>query len=150
MKKRSFVLLQNARYEDQRRVMEGIRKSGNCPFCPEHLKKSHREPILRRTEHWILTRNQWPYENTRVHLIAITRVHAERISELPEGAGEELIALVGWAEKRFRIKGGGFGFRFGSPEHSGGTVRHLHAQIMTARTTNRRSEKYKPLHFRLG
>ncbi|MBX4211259.1 MAG: hypothetical protein KW806_00445 [Candidatus Yanofskybacteria bacterium] len=150
MPKKQFVNLNNARLKEQISVMKEIETIGVCPFCPEHLKKFHKKPILKKTRYWLLTKNQWPYENTRIHLLAITRKHTETLSELPKGAGEELISLARWAEKKFKIKSGGFGMRFGDPSMNGGTVRHLHAQIMTPLITNQKSKQYKPVRLRIG
>lgn len=149
---KQFVNIANARLDEQRQVMEEILKRGLCPFCPEHLQKFHKNPVLRGTAHWFLTENQWPYENTKVHLLAIYKHHAESLSELDSRAGEELLALAQWTEQTYKLSGGALtlGMRFGDPGASGATVRHLHAQFVSAAVTDRNDPAYRPVRFRAG
>lgn len=127
---KDYINVGNSRTEDQRKVMEEIAERGHCPFCPENLSLSHKKPILRDGAHWILTENQWPYQNTRVHLMAIAKRHVADISELDPEAGRELLEMFQWAQREYGIRGGGFSMRFGDTRLSGGTVNHLHAQLV--------------------
>lgn len=124
------VNLGNARHDEQRGVMEEIVRDGVCPFCPEHLEKYHKEPILRRGEHWILTPNQWPYEHTRVHLLAIASYHAESLGDLKKGSLDELQEHFAWAEFTYKVASGGLAMRFGDVMKNGATVNHLHAHFI--------------------
>lgn len=127
----SFVNLANARNDEQRGVMEHIAAEGDCPFCPDHLAKYHHKPILRTGDNWLLTENQWPYDNTRTHLLAIATYHAESLEDLHEGAFEELGDHFRWATREYAIKAGGLAMRFGSDIGSNGaTVRHLHSHLI--------------------
>lgn len=125
-----IVDLDNARYDDQRKVMEGIIDDNVCPFCRENLEKYHKQPILKQGSYWLVTKNQWPYENTRLHLLAILNEHAEKLSEVPAEAGAELLEIMQWAEEEYSIPGGGFAMRFGDTNYSAGSVAHLHAQLV--------------------
>lgn len=124
------VNLDNARLEEQRHVMEGIVEDDVCPFCPDHLEKYHKQPALRHGEHWILTPNQWPYENTRVHLLAISAYHAENLSDLREGSLDELQEHLQWAEFTYKVSAGGLAMRFGDVMKNGATVNHLHGHFI--------------------
>jgi len=126
----TFVDLDNSRVDEQRQVMATIIKNAECPFCSENLKKYHTKPIIKETTHWLLTENAWPYEHTRLHLLAILRTHAETLQELPNGAGEDLMQLMAWAEQEYQVPGGGIAIRFGDTNYSAGTVKHLHAQFI--------------------
>lgn len=126
----TFVNLGNARNDEQRGVMENIEATGDCPFCPDNLHKYHKEPILREGKHWLVTPNQWPYKHTRVHLLAIATYHAEDITDLREGSLDELQTHLQWASAEYQIAAGGLAMRFGSVDHNGATVRHLHAHII--------------------
>src|SRR3989344_8213600 len=106
--KNQFANAVHVRQEDQRQVMEEILAKGHCPFCLENLKTYHKEPILKDGQHWILTKNQWPYEGAKLHLLAIAKKHADKLSDLEEGSGNELLDLLTWAEKEFEIPGGSF------------------------------------------
>lgn len=126
-----FVDLDNAREDEQRAVMEQIINAGHCPFCRENLAKYHKKEILQEGRFWLLTENQWPYDFTKVHLLAIYKEHAENLSELNPKSGEELLRLMQWAEKQYQVPGGAWAMRFGSTEYSAGTVNHIHVQFIS-------------------
>lgn len=129
-KKSDFVNLDNARFADQRNVMEDIINDGVCPFCAEYLAKYHKKEILRTGRHWLLTYNQWPYDNTKLHLLAIAKYHAIHLSDMKPGAAEELFDLLKWAEINFNVSYGGVCMRFGDTKKTGATVDHLHAHLI--------------------
>ena len=139
----SFVNLDNARHADQREVMEGIRERGECPFCEENLAKTHQQPILRQGEHWTLTPNQWPYNFTRSHLLAISRYHAENLGDLKEGSFDELQDHLQWAEVEFQVAAGGLAMRFGDVTQTGATVNHLHAHLIVPDEAKPADEKIR-------
>lgn len=142
-----FVNLDNARNDHQREVMNDIANNQECPFCPDALHKYHKEPILRQGEHWLLTPNQWPYDNTRVHLLAIAAYHAERINDLKPGSLEELQTHFAWAEDEFKIAAGGLAMRFGDTSGNGATVRHLHSHLIVPEDGLTREQKVR---FKIG
>ncbi len=144
---KKFVDLDNARVEEQKKVMEQIVTDENCPFCEENLHKYHKEPLLKNGTFWILTKNQWPYENTTVHILAIYKKHAESLADIDPAAGAELITFFQWAEKEYAVPGGAFAMRFGDTEYSAGTVNHLHAQFIQP---NLKSATYEPVRFKIG
>jgi diadenosine tetraphosphate (Ap4A) HIT family hydrolase len=145
--KTSFINLDNTRLEEQQRVMEEILRQGHCPFCEENLLKYHKQPILKESTHWRLTYNQWPYENTRLHLLAIYKAHAVALHEITPAAGQELIELLQWAEKEFDVPGGSFAMRFGDTDYSAGTVNHIHAQFIVPELN---APTYQPVRFKIG
>ena len=145
--KESFVNLDNARLPEQRQVMTDIENNQECPFCPENLEKYHKEEILRKGAHWILTRNQWPYKNTDLHLLAIAAYHAEKLSDLREGSFNELQEHMVWAENEYNIIAGGIAMRFGDTSHNGATVRHLHAHLIVPSIDKPADEKVR---FKIG
>jgi len=127
---REFVDLSHARLDEQRSVMEQIVKDGVCPFCPEHLEQYHKQPTLQENESWVLTKNQWPYEKTEVHLLAILRRHEEDLVNLTDEDWKNLGQLMRWAQQHMKLPGGAIGMRFGKPKFSGATVQHIHAQLI--------------------
>lgn len=142
-----IVDLDNARYDDQRKVMEGIIDDNVCPFCPENLEKYHKQPILKQCKYWFVTKNQWPYENTQLHLLAILNEHAEKLSEVPAEAGAELLEIMQWAEDEYSIPGGGFAMRFGDTNYSAGSVAHLHAQLVVP---DWEKPDFQPVRIKIG
>lgn len=144
---KNFVNLNNARLDEQRRVMEQIEQNQECPFCPENLTKYHKQEILRKGTHWILTHNQWPYKNTDLHLLAIATYHAEKLSDLQEGSFNELQEHMVWAENEFHVNAGGIAMRFGDVSNNGATVNHLHAHLIIPSPDKPSDEKVR---FKIG
>lgn len=142
-----FVNLENARHDDQRDVMKRINNDGVCPFCPENLNRYHTEPILRTGEHWIVTHNQWPYEHTEKHLLAIARTHVERLGELAVGSFDELLGHLQWAENQYSASSGGIAMRFGDVTKNGASVRHLHMHFIVPTADNTPEETVR---FKIG
>ncbi len=149
-KPESFVNLDNARVEEQYKIMEIIQEEGFCPFCPENISKSQLKPVIKQGKYWHIRENQWPYENTRTHLIIIHNTHVEKLSEISPEAAKEFFELAKWVEDKYQILGGAIGLRFGDFHLNGGTVFHLHVHIITADITNRDDPGYQPVRFRVG
>jgi diadenosine tetraphosphate (Ap4A) HIT family hydrolase len=150
MTKKNLINIHHSRSENQRGVMEQIAKDAVCPFCPEHLRKYHKEPTLKEGNFWILSKNQWPYANTKHQFIAIHKSHIEHLTELTTEATKELFDLFQWAAKEHNMPGGAVIIRFGSnPKHGdyGSSVLHLHAHLVEADLENPDGE---PVRFKVG
>ncbi len=141
------VNLAHARTQFQRDVMERIKKDNVCPFCEKHFLKYHTKPIIKKGKHWILTENFQPYEGTKHHLIAVSRSHVTSFAKLPNAALAELLSLFAGEATKRGIKGGAMFMRFGDTDYTGGTVEHLHAQLISGA---KRSKKTEPLFTSLG
>jgi diadenosine tetraphosphate (Ap4A) HIT family hydrolase len=131
--KLSVVSVQNAslaKRSDYSSVLEDIIRKGDCPFCEEHLFKHHPNPLLFKTEHWLVTDNAWPYEGAAHQLLLISLEHVESATEL----SAEAFADLGKAFKKVcedrDISGTTLVMRSGNMAYTGATVRHLHAQII--------------------
>lgn len=142
-----YVDLNNARLDEQKKVMKDIINADECPFCMENIRKYHKQEILKDGKYWILTYNQWPYDHTRIHLLLITKEHATTLAELDPQAGVEMIEMLTWAEKEFKALGGAIGFRFGDTDYSAGTVNHLHAQFIVPDIDE---EGFEPVRLKIG
>lgn len=149
-RRKEFVILKNARHDDQLDIMQRIQNEGFCPFCQEYLDKAELEPVITKGTFWSLRNNRWPYKNTKVHLLAILNRHAEKLSEILPEEWEELLTLFQWAEGEYKIQGGGIGMRFGDPLINGATVNHLHFHLLAADITDKESPSYQPVRFRMG
>ena len=148
--KNKYINKINSRTEHQKMVMEKINEEGHCPFCLENLEKYHKNPILTEGKFWLLTDNQWPYENVKHQLLAIYKKHIEHISEIEAGAGDELVKLFTAEAKKRNIPGGAMCMRFGSNQgkgNYGSTVLHLHAHLIEPDLENSKKEKIK---FKIG
>jgi ATP adenylyltransferase len=142
-----FVDLDNARLEEQKKVMEKIIAEGHCPFCRENLMQYHKAPILKEGKYWMVTPNQWPYENIKYQFLLIYTKHAEKLSDLDPAAGSELLEFFAWLEKEYQVPGGGVCMRFGDSNYSAGTVLHIHAQFIVPDINK---EGYEPVRFKIG
>ncbi len=142
-KDKPFVNMNNARLDEQRRVMEDIIENQECPFCYENLSKYHKQKTLNKGKHWTITKNQWPYKYTDIHLLAILNYHAEKLSDLQKGALGELQEHMVWAEKEFNIIAGGICMRFGDMTNSGATVNHLHVHLIVPSADKPADEKVR-------
>jgi ATP adenylyltransferase len=147
MSKTSFVDLDNGREKDQIEEMKKIVEAGHCPFCEDNLHLYHKLPNELEGKYWFITRNQWPYKNTKYHYLAILKRHAEQLHELLEEEGGELITLLGKLQKNLSAPGGGFAIRFGDTNYSAGTVRHIHAQFIVP---DAEADDFIPVRLKLG
>lgn len=132
-KKNPYIITDNIRHEDQKKVMAEINEHGHCPFCRENLEKYHKKPILKDGRFWTLTDNQWPYEKIKHQLLAIYKEHVEHISEIDPAAGAELFEIFKDEALKRKIPGGGIAIRFGkNPDKGnyGNSVLHLHAHLV--------------------
>ena len=148
-KKPIFVDYDNARYDDQLKVMQKSESDGVCPFCLSEIKQYHKEPIEWEGQHWILTKNGWPYVNTKSHLLVILKVHREDITSLTDSEAAELFWALSWAIKKYQIPGGALAFRFGDTEYSAASVNHLHAHIIHS-DIHHPDYAQHPVKFKIG
>lgn len=130
--KNKHINFATIRREDQRETMEKIEKADHCPFCKDNLHLYHKRPIIKEGKFWILTENQWPYENTKHQLLAIYKTHIEHLTEMDPEAGKELIKFFQEESRKRKIIGGGVAIRFGKDhDHGnyGSSVAHIHAHL---------------------
>lgn len=145
--KNDFIDPDNARVDEQKNVMAEILTAGHCPFCEENLRKYHQLPIIKEGDFWVITPNQWPYEHTQYHWLAIHRSHVETLQELTPEAGAELVVLLGEMERDYNLVGGGVGLRFGDSDYNAGTVSHLHAQLIIPDID---APDFQPVRLKIG
>ena len=142
-----MVNLSHARTPFQRNVMKRIQRDGVCPFCIRYFLKYHTKPIIKNGKYWVITENFQPYAGSRLHLLAVSKKHVQRLEELPSAAQNELFALFFSESKKKKIKGGAFFMRFGDTDYTGGTVEHLHAQLVSG---SKRAKNKEPIITYLG
>ncbi len=125
------VNMSHARTVFQRDVMKRIVRDKVCPFCTEHFLKYHTKPIIQEGRYWILTENFEPYKGSKHHLLAVVKKHVQHFSELTPVAQAELFKLFGNEARKRNIPGGSIIMRFGDTDYTGGSVGHLHAQLVS-------------------
>ena len=131
-------------YED---IIKKIQKDGVCPFCPAHLARYHKKPIIKIGRYWILTENMYPYQGAKHHLLLLHKKHIERFSEISPAAWKELRALIDFTTAKLKIKGGAVIIRFGNTLYTGASVAHLHANLISPDT---RKKNRQPILARVG
>ena len=131
-----------ARKGEYKEVIDKIIQEGKCPFCPENFRY-HKNPILKRSANWFITRSSWPYKNSRLHFLIIGKEHKEQFFELTVVDYANVKELVNWAVQKFKIKGAAIALRFGNTAYTGATVCHLHFQLIVPK-------KYKTVNFPVG
>ena len=129
------------------KVIEKIRKDGVCPFCPEHFAVYHKNPTLMDGTHWLLTKNMYPYEGAKHHVLVLHKKHIESFAEVTPEAWTELRTLIAAFLKQENIPGGTFFMRFGETAYTGASVRHLHANLVSPDGENK---DRKPIIARIG
>ena len=125
------VNIHNARSKAYAAILRRITKDKVCPFCEKHFLKYHIRPILKTGTYWLLTENFHPYSGAKHHLLAVSRTHVEHFEKLSPAAHAELFKLFGAEARKRGIRGGTIFMRFGETEYTGGSVNHLHAQLVS-------------------
>ena len=133
---KSGLDLNNARKDEQISVMKKIIADGVCPFCHDFVDKEklmyHANPILVETDFWIATRNAWPYEHTKEHLILVIKRHILVPEEMSQDEVLDLWNIIQKIKKELGITHSTFLMRSDSTGKTGATVQHLHAQLIVA------------------
>jgi diadenosine tetraphosphate (Ap4A) HIT family hydrolase len=145
---KKLVDLDNARYDDQREIMQKIQEEGYCPFCIENYLKNN-DAILEKGKYWYFVKNKWPYENTKQHFMFITNEHVEAFAELSPEASAELMNMAAKAIEKYKIPGGALALRFGDTDYSAGSVQHMHAQLIHP-DVHKPGYSDKPVRLKIG
>ena len=133
----------HARTPAQQDKMQELIKLGICPFCSEYLEQYHDNPIEQRGTWWNVTKNDYPYEGATLHYLFIYRSHMSDLSDVPAEAYAELGEFARSIAEKNNIKGATLLMRFGDTEWTGGTVTHLHAQLVVGGPFEADCEKIK-------
>ena len=139
--------IEAGRTPEQIAKMKQLQESGICAFCPEHLGEQHDNPIEFQTEHWVVTKNDYPYDHTQLHLLLIPKLHVTTLNELGADARAEFLDVVVKIEQRWKLPSYALAMRIGDPRYNGGSVEHLHAHIIVG---YRDPEKHQPVRMKLA
>jgi len=122
------------------KVIDSIASENKCPFCIENFKY-HKNPIIKKIENWFITKNSWPYKNSKYHFLVINTKHKENFDELNKRDWESLRLLTVWVIKKYKLKGGAIALRFGDTDYTGASVCHIHAHIIYPKLNKNRKTK---------
>jgi diadenosine tetraphosphate (Ap4A) HIT family hydrolase len=139
--------MRNARVKAQMVKMQELMDRGICAFCEEHFEEYHDNPVELKTKYWIVTKNDYPYERTQLHLMLVPRVHVRTITELGQRARADMLEALVEIERRWALDSYAIGMRVGDPHWNGGTVEHLHAHVIVA---ERESAEHEPVRFKMS
>lgn len=128
------------------KVIAGIAKAKECPFCPKNLAKYHQPPILGKTANWIFTDSMYPYKGTASHVLVIHKKHLESPEKITVRAWKELHEVIKSVITLKKIRGASLLMRFGDTEYTGASVNHLHFHIITGG----KDSKQPPIFAKVG
>jgi diadenosine tetraphosphate (Ap4A) HIT family hydrolase len=126
----SLYYLGNARNPEQLADMQALEAAGVCIFCPQHLAADPNQRLLYRTDHWSVTPNEFPYKETRLHLLLVPDEHVTDLADLSPAAQQDFWVVLAWVKLHFGLSFYGIAARNGASEYTGGTVRHLHVHVV--------------------
>lgn len=133
---KSGLDLKNARKQEQIQVMKKIISDGVCPFCHDFIDKIkpayHPNSVLIENDSWVATRNAWPYENTKEHLILVIKRHILNPEEMTREETLDLWDIIKEVKRKLEITHSTLLMRSDSTGQTGATVQHLHAQLVVS------------------
>ena len=136
-----------AKSKDYKKTLETIEKITKCPFCKENFKY-HKKEILKTYKNWFITKNSWPYKNSKFHFLIIPEKHKEEFNDLKISDFKIASDLANWAIKKYKIKGGALTLRFGDTQYTGATVCHLHFHLIVPKLD--KDKNAKVINFPIG
>ena len=147
MSKKAGYNFELARHKEQLQQMQDLAARGVCAFCREHIETEQREPIELETAHWIVKKNDYPYEGTSLHLMLVPKEHVKTFSELSSKAQSDFATTISKVEKKWHLTSYAVGMRSGDMRFNGSSVEHLHAHIIVGDTSN---PKHEPVRFKMS
>ena len=149
MKNTKNLNIKNARTTEQLEKMKKLQKNGICAFCRKNFEDYHNAPILKETEYWIITNNDYPYDGLKKHFLLVYKEHIQHIDQINIEGFVDFLKNIKWINKKFKIKAGSLFIRFGDIHYTAASISHLHAHILVEIKQNSKSEKIKvPLAFK--
>lgn len=130
----SLYNLPAARTPEQLEMMKDLEDREVCIFCPEHIQEEDSSPIEIETDHWMVKKNTFPYKDTRVHLLAIPKVHVSTLSALGKLAQVDFFDVISQCETMYDLHSYALVVRSGDMRNNGGSIEHLHAHIIAGDT----------------
>ncbi|KKQ45405.1 MAG: hypothetical protein US63_C0017G0004 [Candidatus Moranbacteria bacterium GW2011_GWC2_37_8] len=133
---KSGLNLKNARSKEYFDAMRKIIADGVCPFCHDFVEKEkpayHPNAVQAENDSWVATRNAWPYNNTKEHLILVVKRHIKTPEEMTEKEMLEFWDIFKQVKQKLGITHSTFFMRSDSTGETGATVQHLHAQMVVS------------------
>ncbi len=138
---------QLARHSEQADRMKSLEQRGVCAFCRDNIKSETTSKVAIETKHWLVKDNDYPYKNTKCHLLIIPKEHVLTVSELSIPAQSEFLKLISRIEKDYELSSFAVALRSGNMIYNGGTVEHIHAHVIVGDTDDKNHE---PVRFKMS
>jgi len=142
----SLYNLEAFRSQDHRDEMVRLDKAGICIFCPEHIHQDE-EKVEEETANWMVKKNRYPREGSKISLLFIPKKHIKTISELDKQAMNQLLALVSKYEKKYKLDSYAIVIRSGDMRYNGGSMEHLHVHLVVGDTDD---PNHEPVRYKLS
>lgn len=139
--------LATARSDKQKQQMQELQARAVCAFCPENIETEQKEPIELTTKHWLVKKNDYPYEQTKLHLLIIPKEHVATLGHLSQEALLEMPEVIVAVEKQWQLTHYAVGIRSGDMHRTGGSVEHLHGHIVVGDTDE---PNHEPVRFKMS
>lgn len=123
--------------------MEDLERRQVCFFCHDHFKKERPTATEFETKHWYVSKNKYPYKNTKHHLLFIAKEHVNSVAKLSPAARQDIGEVIAQIEKRYKLTSYGQFMRAGDFRYNGGTVFHLHGHVIAGDHQNPDFDKVK-------
>jgi dihydrofolate reductase len=136
-----------ARSVAQRQQMHELASRGICNFCQKYIRTEQKYPIELETEHWVVKKNDYPYERTSLHLMIIPKRHIKTFSELNLAEQADFGVIIARAESQWKLTSYALGMRSGDMHYNGGSVEHLHAHIVVGDIND---PSHEPVRFKMS
>jgi len=124
----------HAHTEEYRQMLERIISDGVCPFCIDFCEGKkptyHPNPILIETDWWVVTENVRKYDGVVEQLLFVPKMHVLEPWNLSTETWVNLQKVQRAICEMRKIPAGAFVMRFGDTDFTGGSVTHLHAQLI--------------------
>jgi diadenosine tetraphosphate (Ap4A) HIT family hydrolase len=147
MIQKPYVYPQNANSAEYKEKLDYLDLLGVNPFAEEYLfdaRFGEKELVL-KTAHWTVFKNQHKYNNNVEHQIMfVSKQEVATLWDLPPQAFNGLRKVMKKVSTMLNISGGGFVSRFGVPEKSGATVKHLHLQLLVPKDGHTVAARFGP------
>lgn len=139
--------LEVGRHEEQVNQMKDLIDRGICNFCREHIETEQKEPIELETKYWVVKKNDYPYKDTSLHLLLISKEHVNSLANLTEAARHDLTDVIVTVEKQWKLTSYVLGMRAGDMRFTGASVEHLHGHLVVGDTSN---PNHEPIRFKMS
>lgn len=103
-----------------------IEASGKCPFCSPNIEN----PLIFETLCWRAVNNQFPYQNTRRHLLLLPKRHIVDLAQMSPQEWMEMGNVLAAAVAEMPRLVEGYGLALRMAEIGGVTLHHLHWHLI--------------------